>query len=515
MFQNLFGGANIGVMAGRTSGNLVCLDCDTLRAFEQTRQEIHRRALPHWGYNSHRGGGFLFRLLEGEAANAGNGKNLLPGVEVWGQAHYLVLPPSIHPQGTVYQWITPEPYYHLPAGEPIPAVSVDALEWAGVRLVKRAGSKWEEPALYGLPEWAGALSLANRQTLAAGVKKDVRNKKLTAAAYDMAGCDVPYDVAECMLIDAAGRCSPPYPRREVEAIIKSAYKKERQPARKAAAFIPQNWQRAAAFALAFDWREYGRTAQTVRAVFLACVERARLDGSPTFRASAREVAELANVKADTANRHLRMLTQEAGGPALLRHCGTSDTTGANLYAFTEDVLKAEPGSAPDGDSNYTLQYVVSPLCAPEKTLKDGTPRTAAEQDVFARLGKVAWRVWRRLCSKPEPTGAAVARVEGLNPSSTRRALAVLLRHGLVVHSKAEGLFVGEPRTQKELERLSAALDTLGKSEKRKRKHERERERRLNLLMMQERERWYQIYLQYNTNMQQELTTRRMVNHGKK
>lgn len=422
------------------------------------------------------------RLAEGEALNS---ESAIEGVEIWGRAHYMVLPPSIHPQGTVYQWITPDPYHSLPMGEPPPVVSVDALDWVGVRLAKRRGSKWEEPELFGLPGWAAGLSLANRQTLAEGAEDGQRNKKLSDAAYDMKGNDIPLEEAEGVLIAAAGRCSPPYPHPEAQAIIKSAYRKPRQPARKTKARESLPWQRAAAFAQAYDWRRLGRKAQTARAVFLACVERARLDGGQVFRASERETAELSNVTRKTARRGLALLVT-AG---LIRWAAASES-GAHLYAF-QDV---------EAETQLITPIIPLAVCSgvnnDAKKHKLSNPVTQAEQDVFSKLGKVGFRVWEHLKVSPEPTAAAVARAAGLVEGSARSALNKLLKHGLVSRSQAEGLYIGESKTQAELERLAAALGTYGRSEKRKREHERERGRRLNLLLMKERERWFQTYLRF-------------------
>ena len=73
-FPALFIRANIGLMMGRTSGNPLAIDCDSQKAFDKVGNDLERRSLPYWAISSHRGGAFLLRLIEGEAANITEGK---------------------------------------------------------------------------------------------------------------------------------------------------------------------------------------------------------------------------------------------------------------------------------------------------------------------------------------------------------------------------------------------------------------------------------------------------------
>jgi len=166
-FTALFERANIGVMTGRTSGNLISIDCDSQTAFETIGSELIQRGLPFWGIGSHRGGAYFLRILEGETANMAETR--FQEVQVWGNAHYQVLPPSIHPLGTIYRLITPEPRYCLPKGQSLRPISIQTLDWLGLTLAIESRRKWQEPELNSLPKWAEMLSLHNRETLAKGV----------------------------------------------------------------------------------------------------------------------------------------------------------------------------------------------------------------------------------------------------------------------------------------------------------------------------------------------------------
>jgi hypothetical protein len=78
----------------------------------------------------------------------------------------------------------------------------------------------------------------------------------------------------------------------------------------------------------------GRTGESDKRVFLALCHRARLDRRKHFRASVREVAEIANLSKNTAERSLRRLI--FGG--LIQKVGTDGKSGANLYKFIEESI---------------------------------------------------------------------------------------------------------------------------------------------------------------------------------
>ncbi len=220
---------NIGMMTGGTSGNLLAIDCNSKPAFQNMLAELTRRNIPYWAYTSHRGGECLVRVLEGEVKNVPKKSSKIEDVELFGNRHFIVVPPSIHSKGTQYTWYTPKPSASLldPFAS-ISPVSIFALDWLGAELYKSKRDKL--PAL-NLPSWTSQLSRRNCETLAYGVKEGERNTRLTALAYDMCGCDIPLSIAEQAIDDAAARCDPPYPNRDAQSILKSAYKEMRTRAR--------------------------------------------------------------------------------------------------------------------------------------------------------------------------------------------------------------------------------------------------------------------------------------------
>lgn len=469
-FLALFEQSNIGAMMGRLSENLFALDCDSQLAFRTMKVELDARSIQYWAYSSHRGGNFLMRLAEGEAANVSNGGCFIPDLEILGNRKYVVLPPSVHPTGSIYQWLTPDPHFNLLIGEKPPLVHLADVEFISVKLAKHERSQYQPPEPYGLPPEAAALSRTNRLFLALGTTEPGRNNAIWAAACDLAGCGIDYNLAEYLLLDAGQKCTPPYPDREVLQRLRDAYRKKPEPARAMWKHNSRPHEAALAFTMSHDWR--GRTAQTDRAVFLACCQRASQENRRVFRASVREIAELANITPKTANASLHR-HRDAGR---LKFEGSDETTGANLFSFTDDVI-----------TGMTVNTTLYPPVVCGVVITD-TPKTDAAKDAFFRQS-IAWRVWTHLLINSEHSISAISRSTRIPRSSVKRAIDWLVPRGFVTIGKAEGMYYGEPKTDGELEKLAAVRGTLGKSANRKRYHHRERERRLNLQLAAERARW--------------------------
>lgn len=475
-FETLFAQANIAVMTGRTSGNLLDIDCDSINSFEAVLDGLTSRKLPYWAFSTHRGGGVLLRLPEGEAMN--KPISILKDVQIWGNRHFCVLPPSVHPAGTFYSWITADPSAELPLCQSVPEVSVSALDWLGVELSRKKKLPWVEIDLNGLPSWCGQLSLNNRRILVTTFQEGTRNIELLKPTYDIASLInagiISYAEGESVLIKAAKMSN--YPPQQIRRMLSSALKKDPEPARSGGRYMPKTWQKAQVFAQTFDWSGcFARMALTARAVFEVCVERSRMDQNEIFRATEREVQELANFKTrQRAGRGIDSLIDKG----LLRKVG-KEKGGSNLYAFGDDVVRIKGGSL---DTTITTIVVNSGITT--------APPLNEEQDVFISLGQVASRIWHHLLISPEPSLKAIARATNLPLSSVRYAIKKkLLPNHLVIKSGAEGLYIAEPRSGDEFLKLAARLGTLGYSERRKRENIDEREKWVNRRIAHARCRW--------------------------
>jgi hypothetical protein len=456
----LFRRKNIGIMTGKTSGNLLAIDCDSHAAFDEIGKELKARNLPFWAIAGHRGGAYLLRVIEGEAGSMPKDKSRFADVEIWGNRHMIVMPPSIHPSGDVYQWVTPEPRFHLPEGETLAIVSIAALDWLGVVLDLEARKQWEKPELYDLPDEYAVLSRRNRQAYGEELTEGERNLRLFALACDMKGTGFDYHTAERLIIDTADRDG--LSRNEARVLLKSAYKKERTPARNSA--FTREWQRAQSFAKSYDWRgTFGRKALKRQAVYLACIERARRDGRTHWRATAREVAELANINKETAAQSLL------------------DLLNKRLIKRVNDVSQRDPGIFRFCGLSENRTVYITGSCSVRNL---DTPKSQAEQDVFGKIGLVAWRVWRYLLERPATGAAWIARETGLPRSSVYAALKILNHPNVMLVSSAEGMYYGEPRTDASLASMAAFWhEGASPSQNRKQAHKLERERRVNRLVI--------------------------------
>jgi DNA-binding transcriptional regulator YhcF (GntR family) len=512
-FVELFEGSNLAIMCGTTSGNLLSIDCDTKAAYDFIGGELERRGLVFpkvWTFTSGRGGGhYLLRVLEGEAADIPQNQSKFDDVQVWASRHFVIVPPSVHPNGTLYQWRTPEPLLMLPH-ETLPAVSVNALDWLGVRL--KTFSKSNEDDLNGLPEYAKNLSHASRDTLKHGAKQGGRNSALWNLACDLVGIGLSRGEVEDALTLAANNCQPPYPSdtkdAPIKTIVRYAFSKERKPSRKYQKRIHgavQDWQRAQAFALTYDWHgNFGAVAHYARRVYMACIERARLDArSSVFRAAVREVARHAGMNKDTAAKYMRLLAgrnyDSKGRPLfkcapaepLLKWQG-EEASGAYVFSFVF-------GGDGAGSSAKSVQYpltdiLLSELCTTENrtpAAQNRTPATDAEADAFHGLGAYAFAVWRELCSRPAASLYDIAKRLAISRHTAKDTVTRLAAAGLVTYSRAEGLYIGEPMTDAQLAIIAANRGTAGKAAERRERDTLEREKHVNRLVYKAKRRYYE------------------------
>lgn len=104
-------GFNVAGVLGQVSGGLVAIDLDVhsdSNGIEVLRSwEMENGKLPEtWTSITGSGGRQLFYRVDREIRNSANGKL---GVDVRGDHGYVVLPPSIHPNGESYEWgISPD-----------------------------------------------------------------------------------------------------------------------------------------------------------------------------------------------------------------------------------------------------------------------------------------------------------------------------------------------------------------------------------------------------------------------
>jgi hypothetical protein len=492
-FYRLFENANIGCMTGKTSGNLLCIDCDSHTAFIEMEKELDKRNIPYWKLSSHRGGGFLIRILEGEANSISEEKSSFQDVQIWANSHYINLPPSRHNRGTIYTWQGEKTKKAMLNGELPPVVSINDLDWLGVTLENADKAIYTEPELFGLPECAKYLSLNNQKILSSIIPKGSRNSQFTKAAYDIAGNIIRGNISqsegESLLIESARRSG--YPVNSILQMLKSAIKKNPTPAKSTQPFQHKlkPFELAQNFADNYDWHIYKRMVQTAKSTFLACIQRSRMDGSNTFRASEREITELAlfgdKGRADKGLSLLRDSTPTM--PPLIKLIGKSESTDSNLYAFTDVVTGYALKDVAQNNPSIPTLAVCSGVIPNNQTKI--LPTSNGEKDVFRKIRNTCWELWNFLQSQPVRNGSGIQKAIGMNRSTAQKALERLVRYGLAQFDSVDNLYRRIDKSEEDLIELAKQLGIFGRTDIQKKKHNIERYKWVNYKLARTRKLW--------------------------
>ncbi len=437
---------NIAVMMGRTSGNLFVIDCETEAALKEHVKNFRLAGIPIWMVKTNgkgNGGHLYLRCAEGEVENirSVNGRNF----EIRGNGCYVLCPPSVHPDtGAFYEWGVRET-------ETPPTVKLEQLHWLNLRLAQN-----RRPLEPKNPH--ADLSAQTRDFLYNGAREGERNNRLFSAACDMHGNGYSYSAVVKLLVTPASRSG--LAEGEIRKTITSAFKEPRNPAKPYAYehHFPHPWERAQIWAENYEWT--GRTAETDRAVMLACCKRAAQDSTDgTFRAACREIGEIACVNFKTASKALRRLV-EAG---YLINDGQRDRkSDANLYRFGSATQTISP--------DWYTKYIplLGESCVPLSPLFPDAGELGA-------LNKAAYRIYDLMRQVDEPlTVKQWAKLALVSPSKMYRALKRLRQWGLIV-AHAEHRYSAILKSDGELnEEIARPAGTLGKGQKRRLTHQKHR-----------------------------------------
>lgn len=465
----LFSGrAGVGVITGRLSGNLVLLDAETASRFEDIAGKLKDAGIPLFGVRSGsgRGGHFYVRCAEGVVRNftklRGADGEIIPDLEIFGKNHIGVLPPSLHPKtGNPYTF-----YEGNTASEP-PTVSLEALQAAispALEVVNKMFADGEHSA--PLPPYSRRTAFLLEQ----GAEEGTRHIEFVAAAWDLAGCGYSRLEVETMLQRAGNRCNfPDEDPRELDRIIRDAFSEEREPSRRnLREFEPpahfDHYERAKEWAQSQAWR--GLTGATDRAVFLAFCERAKQAQESQFRASTRELADLAQKSRNS-------ISGQGGKPGAIHRLiarkaiirVATDDSGAGIWEFHPSIFASE----------------VARLCATAKdrVLDSGSNSrrfqvAAHDLKEHGAVGETAMQVWACLVDAQKSLRAAeIALASKLSVDQCRRALTKLHKLGLVRKPRF-GWWEGVAKSAQELAGLARQLGVDGHVQARKERHAQER-----------------------------------------
>jgi len=202
--------ANVGIVTGGNSG-VVVIDLDSEEAKNKLKEmlpDYDLMAVPR----SRTGKGWqLFFKHPGTSIQ--NRAGIIPGLDVRGDGGYVVAPPSIHPNGKVYKW-------QVPLTSELPKLPVDLF-----KLISSPTGNGSENGFRDRFDTAQAL---------AGVPEGQRDEILFRLACKLRSADVPQDMAESLILEAARNCQPPFPEREALEKVECAYRRY-EPGRNGAA----------------------------------------------------------------------------------------------------------------------------------------------------------------------------------------------------------------------------------------------------------------------------------------
>lgn len=455
-FLRLFDDVNIAVMCGRTSNNLTVLDCEGVEIGNYHAEEFAKRGLRPWKVRTARGYHFWWSS-DCQVANNPDDKNTPRGFEIRGHSLYVLCPPSVHPSGAIYEWVERE-------GETLPFIPISKLDWLPItpQTTRRERVPFDDAPL-------ARLFKKTQDFCEGGAIEGARDDRLFAAACDFASKGfaladaLPHLMHGCEI----SGFDKSFTQRQAERTVASAFKKSRQSIKPVT--LTPIWARAAAWAASHDWQSLPYTitdktgrattklvsAQSLRAVFLACCVRQMHDGytgSGVFRAAQREIAEIADLNQRTARQALRALTFVG----YLLPCSSNDND-ARLFAFSPNAQKCPSSSEWFNSIGAFL-------------------RVGVEADIFTHggLGKTSGRVHKIILERPYTIKEIGERLR-LSASTVRKSIAKLRKKGLA-RKVGKHKWIGDKCDDARLTEIANECGTLGKSQAREAKNAEERAR---------------------------------------
>jgi len=389
---------NIAIISGRAGGGLLVLDADNERTFREVAARLRADGIETWvvqrpaNGSAHDGGGHFYLRTPRAVKSARIGSAL----EIKAQGKYVLAPPSLHPQGGLYQFVDRPPgIFTLP--------SLEALEW--LKLMPA-------PPQRRIPSLAWRILKGDAETVA-----NYRTRSEAEAALCASLVRAGFDAEDALrlLLKYPG----PSKFRELHAVN----------SRNARRYLYLTWQNAREFIETHDseasrlakrlraWATSrpwpGRSGSTDRAIYLAHLTIVERCGRDPHGASARELGEMAGVSWRTANKaNFRLV--EAKFLTLITPATPSFP---NVWQ-----LRSPPGR--DADSVCKSTHSINNTVTECELLHT--------HDVFRwrALGKTGADVWFALQSVRAAKILELARVTGRHRTTVKRKLNLMLNLGM-------------------------------------------------------------------------------------
>lgn len=440
--ETMFDGSeqNIAIIGGRASGGLLVLDADDASTFAEVEARLRADGIETWivqrppNGGPHDGGGHFYL----KAPRAVRSATVWRTLEVRAQGQYVLAPPSLHPHGGLYRFVSRPPViFRLP--------SLGALEW--LRLTPARPTR-------RIPRLAWRILQGDRQTLAEYPSRSEAEAALCASLV-RAGFDFEDALRFLQTYSGPGK-------------FRDKHAKNPRDARR---YLYLTWQNAKEFvetheseasklakklktwATSRPWP--GRTGSTDRAIYLAHVTIVERCGRDPHGASARELAEMAGVCWQTA----------ANANSRLVDTGLLELTKEATPSFSHVWRLLIP---PDLDSasciiRHSINYNVMEC------------QTMHTHDAFRwqGLNKTGSDVWAVLQAMEEATVADLAKMTGRHRTTVKRKLELMFKVGMV---EPLGDEVWRGVVGADLDQVAVELGTSGIGERQRARHVRDRRR---------------------------------------
>jgi hypothetical protein len=509
LYDPIAGGANIAAICGWTSGNLTVFDCETFESFERMLKWMRSHNIPCWAYIGRRGGSIMIRIKEGEVLNLPKGEFAFDkDVEVWGRSHHVIIPPSYHICGNLYQFVGDNPLDQVNSQTLVPVSIHELKALTGLRLYRKKMRERPEA-------WVAMISERNYRILMDGsYAEGERNNGMINLIYELAAVAnkgmLSKEEAISELENVNQRNTPPMEASDIAGRFHYCYTHDAKLARER--FGDSDPVRPY-FEIALDWiagyEWSGPCQDSDKKVALAICQRAKQERIPNFRLPVRTIAKMTGLSLNTTHAALLRLSgraitnpdktgtvgkdkpiPEAGdkpepesqSPHLIEVVNQSAIDAITTYRKS----KPEPGKEKPG-RKISDQYLPAAIYKfnasllwkfenrktdtgknPQPTVITTVsnqrlflPNAGGMADTFKALPKSALWVWQHLCEMPGSCGAAIARQMGLkSPDRVQRVLPLLIQQGLAIKGN-DGMIRGVRLTDEEFVEKSDHLDNAG------------------------------------------------------
>lgn len=383
---------NLALVCGQASQNIYVVDCENRPLFHQFAEAIRKTIGNTAMSETFRGGHIFLRSSEPVEYHKGD------GYEIRGQGSYVLVPPSIHPESSVYSFTSAKTDILL--ADSVPFVNLQFVKPMWVprlarQIFRGGGGEYQSRSE---KDQAFLVSLVR-----AGFQLPQIEKFMLAASYES-------KFQEIYLQNE--RRAKNWLERSFENAQKLAHSAEFQEVQN----LVRQWQ---------EWvgkdKWTGRTGLVDKAVFQAHLEIAAKSGKIEYHASVRTIAEAAKVShmtASVANKRLQDL-----GLVIETYNG-SKSLYASRWRLQGNPLK--PAEVPNSYTTVTSRTIPS-----VSECLFTVPDDSAVWE-WKGLGKAARAIYKSLEGEIKPDYASIVEASGRSITTLKRIMPKLLELGIIL-----------------------------------------------------------------------------------